>query len=354
MYALEVFEKARALFAIREIPFLTEMRHELQKNPLLKGLTILHNTPLTLATAFKLEVLAFGGAKIVATCIKALPPEQRAVELLQAANIPVQIEHVFHGDYDIHLDCCGELIVQKPPRIGAVELTQTGSEIYRKTPIKYPIVSVDDSKLKIIETFFGTGDGFIRALQLVKQNDIYNKAYVVFGYGKVGRGIVHALKKITSNITIVDHIKPPLFPKDLKFINTNNLKAIRKAISESFAVVTASGIKGLITNFYCFTKSDFGQSILINMGAEDEYGNNFSLNDIEFEKKPFNFVLQEPTAYRYLDPIFYAHNLSIDLIRNNAIQNGYHSFPETIAQSILKRWESLYKEDINEALSICT
>lgn len=348
-YQLDVFDKAREIYSVEGLPFLNEMRQQLIDNPRYRGLRILNNMPLTLATAFKIELLALGGAEVVASPIRLLSAEARAVELLQAAGITVVTDHVFGGAFDFHLDCCAELVTLPAPRAGAVELTQTGSEIYRNSALDYPIVSVDDSQLKIIETFFGTGDGFLRALQSFTGNEMYNKPYVIFGYGKVSRGIIYVLRQFTDDITIID-IKPPTSASGLRFIAAKDKEAIKTVLAKSYATVTATGIKNLLTHYYDFHKTDFGNSLLINMGADDEFGDNFLDGDVLFDKKPINFSLIEPTAFRYLDPIFYAHNLAVDLILDKKIAIGYNPFPASIAQAILQRWQALHQEQINEAL----
>lgn len=352
MYNLDVFDKARTLYSVKELPFLTKMRQELASNPRYQGLRILHNVPLTLATAFKIELLALGGAEVIATSIKDLPAEERAVELLKAANITVLQEHTFTGFFDLHLDCCAELIGLPPPQRGAVELTQTGSVIYRQATLSYPLLSVDDSPLKIIETFFGTGDGFIRAFQnQVGIKAMFNKPYIVFGYGKVSRGIVYQLKKFSQDITVID-TKCPSVLRGVKFIAADNRQEIRHAISGAYAAITATGVSGLMTHYYHFFKADFGDCLLANMGAADEFGENFSEDEILFNKKPLNFSLVEPTAFRYLDPIFYAHNLGIDLILSTDLANGYHPFPPDLAQSILQNWSAIYQDNVEEALAV--
>ena len=352
MYDFNVFENARQQYAVPSLPFLDAQRKQALTEKPWQGLKILHNVPLTLATLFKIEVLALGGAEITATSIKILPPEKRAIDLLRQARFKVQLEHQFDEEFDFHLDCCGELLVLPPPRLGAVELTQTGSKLYQNSVLDYPVVSVDDSRLKLLETFFGTGDGFFRALsQHYQDEEIRNKAFVIFGHGKVGRGIIYALRKITNNITVIDiDINPATCIPGVTYIDANDYHRVKQTISSSWCAITATGINGLISNFYKLTKKDFGSCFLTNMGADDEYGDNFSLNDVAFNKKPFNFSLDYPTALHYLDPVFYAHNMSIDLILSGKTAKGYNVFPDALAQIILEKWQFTHNENIDNTL----
>ena len=63
-----------------------------------------------------------------------------------------------------------------------------------------------------------------------------------------------------------------------------------------------------------------------------------------------NFSLDEPTAFHYLDPVFYSHNLGVDLILSKQISHGYHAFPDDLAQGILHKWQGIYNENLDEAL----
>ena len=351
MYDFSVFDNARKLYSIPELPFLDAQRKQVLAEKPYIGLKILHNIPLTLGTVFKIEALALGGAEVTATCIKILPPETRAIELLEQAHFKVQIDHHFEDQFDFHLDCCGELLEIKPPRMGAVELTQTGSKLYQNATLSYPMVSIDDSNLKVLETFFGTGDGFSRAIYQLAGTTLQDKSFVIFGYGKVGQGILYALKKITNNITVISlNIDSTTRQSGVTYIDATNKSLIKKAIINAWCTITATGVCGLITNYYGFKQEDFGSSLLTNMGAEDEYGDNFKQEEIAFNKKPFNFSLEYPTSLHYLDPIFYAHNAAIDLILSKEMNTGYNAFPEYFTNSILDKWQSIHQENITQAL----
>jgi adenosylhomocysteinase len=350
MINFNAFDNARRIYKKIEMPFLSEFRENVARTRPYRGLKILHNIPLTVEAVLKIETLLQGGADVTASCITLLPPRQDAVDILKAANVEIQIEHNFKSDYDFHLDCCGELILI-PPKKGAVELTQTGGELYKKSPLTYPVISVDDSPLKLLETLFGTGDGFIRALALSTYQGFHDKKFMIFGYGKVGRGIVQSLIKFTDKIVVIDvnHLAmKSAMARGIKYIDSHSREKIKEELKGTDFVVTATGIKNLLSDFYHFTKQDFNQAILSNMGADDEYGHNFSIDDVLFEKKPLNFSTSQPTTMKYLDPVLYAHNISIDLILSQKIQPGYHAFPEKMARDILNHWAKLHHEEFFE------
>ena len=67
------------------------------------------------------------------------------------------------------LDCGGELAGKVVPRLGTIELTQTGERNYRhlEQSLSFPVISVDSSRLKRIEDRLGSADGLKRALDLL-------------------------------------------------------------------------------------------------------------------------------------------------------------------------------------------
>lgn len=353
MINFNAFEIAQEKYKNKEMPFLTKLLNRAKQSKIYNGLKILHNTPLTMEAVLKIAPLVLGGADVTVSCITLLPPQEEALKIIKAANIKLQLEHSFKEDYDIHLDCCGELINNKPPKIGTVELTQTGSEIYKNANTQYPVISVDDSEIKFLETFFGTGDGFVRALHKFVGENMQNQSYVIFGFGKVGKGIVHALKKYTNRIPTVIDIDPSVFNNDaypnVKFINANQLAEVKAAIKTAYCVITATGVGNVISKYYRFGKNNFSNAILTNMGGSDEYGENFTQKDILFEKKPLNFSIAEPTAAKYLDPVLYAHNFGIDLLLSNKMHEGYNCFPKDVSLEILDNWNEIHHEHVEIA-----
>ena len=148
-----------------EVPFLLKFKERMQKEKLYKGLKILHNIPLSLETACKVETLLLSGADVTVSdntlATPATKPE--TLDILKEAGISVLSEHSDAIDeYDFCLDCGAEFVDIVKPKKGIVELTRTGALVYSRRDLRVPVLSVDDSKLKSLETFFGTGDGFVR------------------------------------------------------------------------------------------------------------------------------------------------------------------------------------------------
>src|SRR5215813_5831260 len=92
-----------------EMPFLEgAKRRSIRRRPY-AGLKVLHNVPLTGETVCKLEVLALGGAELVVTSPSFMTPDPASVAALERAGIEFRGEYRFTEEFDVLLDCGGEL-----------------------------------------------------------------------------------------------------------------------------------------------------------------------------------------------------------------------------------------------------
>ena len=67
----------------------------------------------------------------------------------------------------------------------------------------------------------------------------------------------------------------------IEALDIRQKEAILKVLENAFCVISATGIKHVVSQF--FEKEDFAQvQFLTNMGSEDEYGDKFSEADILF------------------------------------------------------------------------
>ena len=202
------------------------------------------------------------------------------------------------------MDCGGELAGKIIPRIGVVELTQTGEANYRKlSDISFAVISVDNSRVKRIEDRLGSADGFMRALTLLEPSLIQRGGIaVVFGFGKVGIGCAEQIKNASMNCVVVDLSDHSLErARKLGFESLHFVRDRQKILDrlkESLLVLTCTGVKGVLSGF---SPENIGaKTRLANMGVEDEIGEGFSLDQCLFDKKPINFALEEPTLFEFL------------------------------------------------------
>ena len=231
------------------------------------------------------------------------------------------------------------------------ELTQSGSKLYEHDTRNIPMVSVDLSRVKFLEDHLGTANGFVRAYKEKVNSNLKGKHFIVWGYGKVGSGIVRGLLHEGAQCTVVDVSSKALERASLKGANCvspsdkNNLIQV---IAQADVLVTATGVAS------CISQSEYGKVIadsdltLANMGAEDEFGALFSRDRVLHSKLPFNFSLREPTLMKFLDPVFYAHNRCLQLFVEGRLQNGFQGLPPEEDLKIVTEWQTYWGEDVSE------
>jgi adenosylhomocysteinase len=83
--------------------------------------------------------------------------------------------------------------------------------------------------------------------------------------------------------------------------------AVSSAIAESRLVVTATGVKGALDRPQVVEALLGSHAVLANMGVEDEYGPSIPSTRVLAEKKPLNFILEEPTHLKYIDASLALH-----------------------------------------------
>ena len=175
---------------------------------------------------------------------------------------------------------------------------------------------------------------------------------VLFGFGKVGQGIAHGLMPFTSEIAVVEADPDRLQrARDWMLTGLCNLDqgGVEALVSEADLVVTATGRRNVISDFY--DGSPFRRArYLANMGGEDEFGPAFAESEVLVGKKPINFAIDQPTKIRYLDPVFHAHNLGLDLLLLGALPPGLHPFPDFLADEIVSAWQVLFQEGVGDRL----
>ncbi|NVO58226.1 hypothetical protein HW561_20770 [Rhodobacteraceae bacterium B1Z28] len=347
------FEIAYDLFPASEIPFLERAKSIARRTRPYEGLKILQNIPVTMEALHKTHALLLGGADLTITCPSFMDPKPEALSVLDAAEVKIAAPDDLPTEVDIVLDCAGELLRRVSPKLGAVELTGTGTNLYAAADdLSYPVISVDQSRVKVLEALFGTGDAFQRAFSTLTGERLQDNSILLFGYGKVGQGIAYALRPHNCRVAVVDPSPDALQLASRHghvAIPADDITAVEDAAASAFVVVTATGRPGIISERYAaapFLKAGYRA----NMGGEDEFGPDFDVDTVLVDKKPINFAITHPTRIRFLDPLFFAHNLGIDLLRQFDIKPGLHAFPGFMAEQILAEWESLFQVDVNAVL----
>nr|MCH9690336.1 hypothetical protein [Gammaproteobacteria bacterium] len=255
------------------------------------------------------------------------------------------------GEFDFYLECSAELSVLPPPKRSVVELTRTGALVYEKKSFSVPILSVDNSSLKVLETYYGTGEAFLRAFKALSGKNVRDETFVLFGYGKVGQGVAHAIQKAGGACQVVE-IEPRARACAQEHGCAsfgNDIEGLR-AVESASVVVTATGCKESLRSSFPTIQNHLAGKILCNMGADDEIGKGFAGAHILADGHPINFTLQHPTLMKYLDPSLYAHNLGIQVVQEREFKPGFHPFPQDLDLDIVQRWAEIHGESVDPIL----
>ena len=342
------------------IPFLGRMNQDYSSRKPLQGVRILHNLVNSYETLLKLEPLIRSGADLTVTAFDLfqLPFQAEVDSILNRSGVSfIRDYSQISGEFDIVLDCAARALEIKNIRItkGIVELTQSGTEIYkRKRDLGVPVVSVDDSRLKNFECIYGTGEAFIRAIQEQTGQSVRGHRFLVFGHGKIGMGVTKYLEQNGAEVAVAEVDSNKLQALMSKNTPTYDLcqpeevSRLKKDISGFDAIVTCTGVPSVLEKI--ISPNDIPAHIhLANMGAENEFGRSFPKERLLFSGSALNFSLRNPTLMKYLDPIFYSHNLCAELlIQGEFKEPRYHAFPTALDESIIQEWQTHFNEDVSD------
>lgn len=336
------------IFFKRDYPFLTRQIEEFSS--LNKAISVTNNTPL-MATAFiKLQPFIQNRIKLFVGADKEMHDE-RMVKYLAEQNIFMSFDKSECARGDLFLDCGADLIQKGHPK-AITELTQTGSMQYKQIKSHVPIVSIDESKVKLLEDYYGTADGFIRAIKEKICDNLKDKHFIIVGYGKIGKGIARRLNQEKAKITAIDlHLDENsdfANYQNVELLHPSEKEGIKKAIKTAYCLVTCTGVKNLMSQAPYAEDLLNSVVVLANMGAEDEFGDKFPTKRVLNNKFAANFLLEYPTLLRYLDPVFYAHNSLFRLFQEGKLKPGFQPFPKELSDDILNEWSNYWQEDISD------
>jgi len=337
-----------------EAPFLMRQVEEYRRADL-HGYTVVNNTPLTMSAIVKMMPFIKNGFKLKTSTPSFLARDPAAIKLVQEMGYEFDLKKERLDGADILLDCCAELSPVSSAKAIA-ELTRTGVEIYRRQGCRKPVLSVDDSRVKALETYYGTGDGFIRAFKEFISPDVARMRFLIFGFGKVGKGIVRGLEEHSATCTVVDEreqaFRSPV-GKGAKRVLASEIRTISGLLKEHDAIVTCTGKNHFLSDTPWADEIAGSRIRLVNMGAEDEFGPRFGEDAVQAGRMPLNHRLKRPTLLKYLDPVFYAHNSVVALYHDKRLAPGLQPLPKEIDDRLVEEWHSIWGMDISQFVSAC-
>ena len=291
----------------RDYPALAAQAERWRETRPLDGLRILCGTPLFLNTLAQHAALLAGGANLAVFYSDELGYDPSIPDFLAGIGIKTchgAEEADASAPFDAVLDCSA-LNRRLPVRLGYCELTRSGVHVYESNLPDKPVFAADSGRIKSVETVLGTGDGCLRGLRHIGF-DPAEKTVLLFGHGRVGRGIEYALTRAGATVRIADPAQGKPFTPAL--------------LDGADLVVSATGIRDALAPFAPLLLAN--GAVLVNMGADDEFGPDIPPDRAVNEKRPVNFMLREPTATRYIDPTLALHNAGILELARTETRSG--------------------------------
>ena len=177
-----------------------------------------------------------------------------------------------------------------------------------------------------------------------------NRSIAIMGFGKIGSGLARLFSRFT-NVLVLD-IDPITLEKAETlgfdtFLITDHKRMNSSAVSDCRILMSATGFPNVITSNFVKAEMDF--DLYLNIGAVDEFGEDYSEEEVFMSKdKPFNFNLNPPTDNIYIDPILAAHVDGLRFLIENKLNNRIHNLPENIDNRILELFKKFNNIDISD------
>ncbi len=205
---------------------LAAIKEEFARSRPFRGLRIGVAIHLDPKTAVLLEVLAAGGAEIVATGNHGSTQDD-IVAVLRSQGMTIHgarddtaeqhaenLTHVLASQPDIILDNGGDLIAQgvrdgtTARIVGATEETTSGGDRLRGElagRVPYPVIVINDSPLKQIgENKHAVGQSVVESFMRITNLMVPGRRFVVIGYGWCGRGVAQYLRALGGRVAVVE------------------------------------------------------------------------------------------------------------------------------------------------------
>lgn len=287
----------------------------------LKGLRVLDATPLFCNTLLKHRSLLAAGAELIIGLSDFISYDKKVLDFVKN-ELALDVVDSPNGAYDVVADCAAAYC-DATSAMGYVELTCSGVEKYEAKGAR--VYVADSSLIKRIETEIGTGDSFFRAMAQLGYNDWSGKTLVIFGGGKVGRGILaQSVARgvesvvVTDLTTVIDSVKA----NAAKIIDFKDRAAVDAAVCGADFVVMATGVEGAFERTVSVEAVMPSGAIFANMGAQDEFGDSVDNGKVLCGKRTINFILDEPTQMCYIDATMALHNYGAHFLATDKTASG--------------------------------
>ena len=281
----------------------------------LEGRKILDATPVFRNTLNKYLPLLKANADLTVGYGGNVPFDPQIITFLKNSGIKVIENGRTSETFDFILDCAGAN-ASVEVKYGVSELTRSGFYHYQK--LRKKVFLADSSRIKTIETALGTGDGFFRAMKKLGYAEMKNKNILLFGCGKVGFGVAMYCLDAGANVYAVDDWQNRPVPPEIHAVSRFAKEEINSLIDDAYCVITATGIHGALTETLDLHRLVNSNALIANIGVEDEFGGLVEPERILNRNRSLNFILEEPTHLKFIDPTMALHNAGmLELYKNS-------------------------------------
>lgn len=223
--------RLRIEWAGRDMPVLSRLKEEFEKEKPLSGLRIGACLHVTTETANLMVVLKAGGAEVALCASNPLSTQDDvAASLVKDFGIPVfairgedrdtyyaHIKAVLDTHPHITMDDGADLIstlhAEHPEQakevLGGTEETTTGvirlRAMARDGALKYPVIAVNDALTKhLFDNRYGTGQSTIDGILRATNRLLAGSVFVVAGYGWCGRGLAMRARGMGARVIVTE------------------------------------------------------------------------------------------------------------------------------------------------------
>lgn len=225
-----------------------------------EGMRLAVNAHLTTLTAALMREMALGGGEWMVCACNPETTDLAVVDLLREEGMEVQTggdlqnRHLATLDHrptliaDVGFELLNTLLHRRPEQASevsaAVEITRTGINRMRQNRLPFPVVNLNDGRLKSqVENRHGVGGGLWSSVTGITGMDLSGRRVLVVGYGPVGEGLAEDARALGAVVEVVE--RDPI-RRLVAHYDGYVTPTLETGIARADIAVTATGTPGAI------------------------------------------------------------------------------------------------------------